>query len=99
MDFENQPIRDIDIFKRAKILENCEFPIIKIIDQFLRRANSEVIDDEQAICLIDFLVSFECFEDLEHYYFYYYDPNSLEIWKEILDHIYKRSITSVYLMN
>lgn len=87
------------IQERERILKDEVLSIAQIADKLLKRANDEKISDTQALNLINYLRSFEAFQELEGYHFYLYDPEDPEIWNEILDHIYKRSITPNYIMN
>jgi len=89
----------VSIAERVRIIGDRTFSVAEIADNFLQRANQERIADRKVIKLLDFMLSFEAFSELESYFFYLYDPNDLSIWNEILDHVYARSITEAYLMN
>jgi len=88
-----------DIYERIKILGNSFLSVAKISDRFLQRANKERIQDAKVLKMLNFLLSFECFQELESYHFWYYDPYNPEEWNKILDHIYHRSLTETHLMN
>jgi len=88
-----------DIYERIKILGNSILSVAKISDRFLQRANKERIQDAKVLKMLNFLLSFECFQELESYHFWYYDPYDQEEWNKILDHIYHRSLTETHLMN
>ncbi|PKD21801.1 hypothetical protein APR41_02140 [Salegentibacter salinarum] len=85
--------------ERLQVLGDAVLSLAKISDKFLRRANAEEVPDEAALRLINYLLSFESFQELESYWFYYYDPKNLGEWEIILDHVYRRSITAKHLMN
>ena len=84
---------------RERILKDEVLSMNDIADQMIRRAGKENVSDNMAMKLINYLESFESFQELEGYHFYLYDPEDPEIWNEILDHVYRRSITPNYIMN
>jgi len=84
---------------REKILKDEVLSMNDIADRMIRRAGKENVSDRMAIKLINYLESFEAFQELESYWFYLYDPENLEVWNEILDHVYRRSITPIQIMN
>jgi hypothetical protein len=88
-----------DIYERIKILGNSLLSVDKISDRFLQRANKERIQNAKVLKMLNYLLSFECFQELESYWFWYYDPEDPEEWNEILDHVYQRSLTPNDLMN
>ena len=63
------------IEERALVLKEEVLSINEVGLLFLARAEKERISDEQAIKLLDYLRSFECFQELESYHFWFYDPN------------------------
>ncbi len=88
-----------DANERVKILQDEVLSMTAIDQIFLKRAQKERISDDQAIKLLNYLRSFESFEELESFWFWYYDPRNPYQWFKILDHVYRRSITENYLMN
>jgi hypothetical protein len=88
-----------DANERVKILQDEVLSMTAIDQIFLKRAQKERISDDQAIKLLNYLNSWDSFEELESFWFWYYDPRNPKQWYKILNHIYKRSITPTYLMN
>lgn len=91
--------RTENIKERVQKLGNAVLSVSRISDQFLRRAQRENASDKKVLKLLNYLLSFECFRELESNFFWYYDPENPEEWNEILDHIYNRSMTQNHLMN
>ncbi len=89
----------VKIQDRERILRNEVLSLAQVADKLLRRASRENVPDERVLWLIDYLLSFEAFAELESYWFYFYDPKNLNTWNEILDHVYRRSITPKHFLN
>ena len=82
-----------DLDQRIKILDQETFSSDDVIQEFLQRADEENLSDSQAIKLINYMNSSDFFTELEAYHFYLYDRSKLSKWKEVLNHVYLRSIS------
>lgn len=80
--------REVDWEERERALEDEVLDLEEIWVKMLHWASIDQRSDEEVIKLVEYLYSFECFQELEGLFTYRYHPDNQKTWEETLHMVY-----------
>lgn len=80
--------RRADCEERERILRGEVLDMNDIYCKMMNWASIEARSDEQVIKIVEYLYSFESFQEIESFWFYQFNPDNTMSWDKILHLVY-----------